>query len=174
MNGFDSALAIGVAGENKVRDVFLAAGAQVKSAMSGNARIGQRKDLVVMLRGEHERIEVKNEAAFRDSNNVCVEMQQGFGKKKKPSGIEVSESTVGVHLFGDDYCIAYRTVDLRNHIHMYIEDGWYKLTLFHRADNNNFGVLVPKSHILQQGWGFGCALQNLPNCRVFSFNEVAA
>lgn len=109
-------------------------------------------------------VEAKNEDAFSDSGNICIELYQGGDKH--PSGLKISESTIYIHKLGKKVII-YKTQEMRN----YIAKNWKflkpEIKDFPKADNKNGGLIRPINELKDFWWFDYCDLENITKSKLF-------
>lgn len=148
--------------EMRVAEVFMRRGERVQvKSLKGKY---PQHDLVVDANGGTFLLEVKNEDAYADSPNICIELWQGA--VRRPSGISISESTICVHTMGD-HVAAYRTQGMRLFVKRPEARGWRR-DRFGKADNSNGGMIVPIAAFAAEAWFTYCPLDALPDSAIFS------
>lgn len=118
-------------------------------------------------------IEIKNEDNYSGSGYICIEIYQGK-RERKPSGIEVSESTVFVHTLNNRVAF-YKTQKMRLWLRKYrvkeckgVHKGIYTVQDFKNADNGNGGYIIPIKHIINCYWFCHCEKEKMPSHKMFS------
>lgn len=155
---FEEQNAIGRESERKVADLLRDAGWLTQWKYRG-----ARHDIFAWAPSGPELIEVKNEDAYADGDNACFEISQ----KGRCAGLLRSESTVGVHTFGEQ-CLVYRTQLLRVWLQAEVAAGRLHVRDF--GDNENRGVLVPKVLLAARAWAEFIPLARLPQSKVLRPN----
>ena len=123
-----------------------------------------RLDLTVQIPGGFtERVEVKDESNFSASGNIVLETRQG--RKPKPSGLMISESSVVIHVLGDK-AILYRTQPMRLWLRKMLKSKKYVMKSFGKSDNYTAGVILPIKDV-NENWFDIISLDDITTSKVF-------
>ena len=108
-----------------------------------------RYDFQFIYNNQTHRVEVKNEDRYADSGNICIEVQQGFPPRAKPSGVAFSEATLFIHTLCES-CVVYRRRDMV--VYLREQESIGKLRRRSFGDNNNKGFIVPTKRLYSLPW----------------------
>jgi len=109
-------------------------------------------------------VEIKNETAYANSVNLCVEIYAGLDEH--PSGLYTTEASLQIHIFGDE-CWMFKTQPMRNFLHDKLHEGTYEIKKFRNGDNYVAGILVPKEDIREMPWADVLPLESLSTSKLW-------
>jgi hypothetical protein len=152
---FAATKVVGDEAEIAVASVFFEAGWFVKRNL-----VYGRRDLAVQSPRGIQLVEVKNETAFTESGNLCIELLQG--RPARPSGLAISESTICIHVLGE-VCALYRTQPMR----LWLKERNAIARPFGKSDNGNQGVIVRIGELVDHAWFDQKRISDLPLSHLF-------
>jgi hypothetical protein len=140
---FDEALELGFMAQDRVKDVLEDNGAYCSRVDKARHKF----DFQCLYNSNTFKVEVKDESAYRNSGNICVETGQGRWKRK-PSGIAVTRADLCIHVLGDKVVI-YQSSEMLNHCRELYRGGVEERRF---GDNGNIGYIIKIRDMLGFKW----------------------